>query len=212
MGKIKQGILGGFSGKTGAVVGSSWKGIAYMRGKAQSIKNPRTSAQQTNRNNFGVISDHTSLSLEAVNIGFKSQAVKQSAFNACVKKNMENNSAVSGEINPVLFIYSEGNMQGVSGGTLQYQDNMLNVSLSFVETPTTAGEAVTICLVNAQNLARPLVMVKKFGYLAEAPSISGFFNIPADLENMEIAVSAFLHDTATDEVSNSSFVGGYPTD
>ena len=32
MGKINQGILGGFSGKVGTVVGGSWKGTAYMRG------------------------------------------------------------------------------------------------------------------------------------------------------------------------------------
>ena len=39
MGTIKQGILGGFSGKVGTVVGSSWKGISYMRGQAQNVKN-----------------------------------------------------------------------------------------------------------------------------------------------------------------------------
>ena len=32
MGTIKKGILGGFSGKVGTVVGASWKGISYMRG------------------------------------------------------------------------------------------------------------------------------------------------------------------------------------
>jgi hypothetical protein len=41
MGKINQGILGGFSGKVGSVVGGSWKGISYMRGKAVSTKNPQ---------------------------------------------------------------------------------------------------------------------------------------------------------------------------
>ena len=45
MGKIKQGILGGFKGKVGTVIGSSWNGIAYMRGLAQSVKNPKTAAQ-----------------------------------------------------------------------------------------------------------------------------------------------------------------------
>ena len=35
MGTIKQGILGGFSGKVGTVVGASWKGKAYMRGMPQ---------------------------------------------------------------------------------------------------------------------------------------------------------------------------------
>ena len=36
MGKIKQGILGGFSGKVGTVVGSYWNGIFYMKALPQS--------------------------------------------------------------------------------------------------------------------------------------------------------------------------------
>ena len=49
MGKIKQGILGGFKGKVGTVIGASWNGIAYMRGLPQSVKNPKTAAQQSQR-------------------------------------------------------------------------------------------------------------------------------------------------------------------
>jgi hypothetical protein len=45
MGTIKQGILGGFSGKVGTVIGGSWKGISYMRSIPQSVKNPRTDGQ-----------------------------------------------------------------------------------------------------------------------------------------------------------------------
>ena len=52
MGTIKQGILGGFSGKVGTVIGSSWKGISYMKGRAQSVKNPKTAAQTMQRNYF----------------------------------------------------------------------------------------------------------------------------------------------------------------
>lgn len=48
MGTIKQGILGGFSGKVGTVIGSSWKGISYMRSRAQSVKNPRTEGRWDN--------------------------------------------------------------------------------------------------------------------------------------------------------------------
>jgi hypothetical protein len=33
MGKISKGILGGFSGTVGTVVGGKWKGIDYMRSK-----------------------------------------------------------------------------------------------------------------------------------------------------------------------------------
>ena len=52
MGKIKQGILGGFKGKVGTVIGSSWNGIAYMKGLPQSVKDPRTDAQMQQRNFF----------------------------------------------------------------------------------------------------------------------------------------------------------------
>lgn len=52
MGKIKQGILGGFRGTVGTVVGSSWNGVAYMKGKPQSVRNPRTEDQVQQRNFF----------------------------------------------------------------------------------------------------------------------------------------------------------------
>ena len=45
MGVIKQGILGGFQNKVGAVIGSNWKGIATMRSRPISVANPRTGKQ-----------------------------------------------------------------------------------------------------------------------------------------------------------------------
>ncbi len=57
MGKIKQGILGGFRGKVGTVIGASWNGISYMRGLAQSHKNPQTEAQLKQRSFFKEVQD-----------------------------------------------------------------------------------------------------------------------------------------------------------
>ena len=52
MGKIKQGILGGFKGKVGTVIGSSWNGIAYMKGQPQSVKDAKSAAQIAQRDFF----------------------------------------------------------------------------------------------------------------------------------------------------------------
>ena len=52
MGTIKKGVLGGFSGKVGTVVGASWKGIDYIRSLPASVKNPRTEGQVTQRTKF----------------------------------------------------------------------------------------------------------------------------------------------------------------
>ena len=87
MGKIKQGILGGFSGQVGTVVGSSWKGIAYMRGKAQHVKNPRTAGQTYHRDAIKAVT----MALRPINstlrITFAEYAKKMSAFNKAVSIN-----------------------------------------------------------------------------------------------------------------------------
>ena len=55
MGKIKQGILGGFRGKVGNVIGGNWKGIDYMRVKPASVANPKTVGQVGQRNKFSAV-------------------------------------------------------------------------------------------------------------------------------------------------------------
>ena len=52
MGTIKKGILGGFSGKVGNVIGSSWKGISYMRSMPQNVTQTRSAAQSAQKERF----------------------------------------------------------------------------------------------------------------------------------------------------------------
>lgn len=94
MGTIKQGILGGFSGKVGTVIGSSWKGISYMRGRAQNVKNPRTEGQMEQRSKFALALDFLKPITAYVRTGYKTYANKQTAFNAAMSYIVKN--AVSG--------------------------------------------------------------------------------------------------------------------
>lgn len=57
MAKIKQGILGGFSGKVANVVGTSWKGRAVMKSQPLSVANPRTTGQVEQRTKFSKIAE-----------------------------------------------------------------------------------------------------------------------------------------------------------
>ena len=47
MGIINQGILGGFSGKVGPIVGFRWKSNYYIRARAAKVSNPYTEATGT---------------------------------------------------------------------------------------------------------------------------------------------------------------------
>jgi len=52
MGKLKNGILSGFSGKVGNIVGGTWKSIDYIRIKPSQVANPRTEGQVAQRTKF----------------------------------------------------------------------------------------------------------------------------------------------------------------
>ena len=87
MGKIKQGILGGFRGKVGTVIGASWNGISYMRGLAQSHKNPKTAAQTTQRSFFKEVLDIASqFSDEQIKFLFPENVGGMTRHNALVKQ------------------------------------------------------------------------------------------------------------------------------
>ncbi len=84
MGKIKQGILGGFSGKVGTVIGGTWNGINYMRSRAPKVKNSRTEKQILQRNKFASTVAFLQPIAGYVRIGYKSYAKGRSAFNAAM--------------------------------------------------------------------------------------------------------------------------------
>ncbi len=87
MGRIRQGILGGFQGKVGTVIGSTWNGIAYMRGLPQSQKDPKTAAQLAQRNFFREVQELVSqLTYEQLVFLFPNSAKGMSRRNLLVKQ------------------------------------------------------------------------------------------------------------------------------
>ena len=114
MGKIKQGILGGFSGKVGTVVGGAWKGIDYMRSLATSVSNPKTSAQMAVRTNFSTIARIMSKANLLLKESNWRQAKKQSAFNAGVRINYKN-AVVDGVIDMERLVFGEFSLSELTG-------------------------------------------------------------------------------------------------
>lgn len=91
MGVIKKGILGGFSGKIGQVVGGTWKGINYMRSLPASVANPRTVGQTTQRGKFKGATQFFSLILgPVVQIFWNGKKAQMSGYNDIVQTNVEN--------------------------------------------------------------------------------------------------------------------------
>lgn len=90
MGVIKQGILGGFSGKVGGVVGSSWKGISVMKAKPLSVANPKTAGQIAQRTKLKYVSQFAAIILSTVIKPLWDRfAQKASGYNDFCKANID---------------------------------------------------------------------------------------------------------------------------
>ena len=151
-----QGILGGFSGKVGNVVGASWKGIDYMRIMPASVANPRTPGQVSQRTKFTLVLDFLQPLLGFLRIGFKGYAEGMSAFNAAMSYNLLN--AVTGdypdqEISYADVLVSRGSLRDVAEATasaealqtieVEWEDNsgLLNASADDNATLVVVNEA-----------------------------------------------------------------------
>lgn len=113
MGTIKKGIIGGFSGKVGPVIGSSWKGKPYMKGRPEKVANPRTQAQLDHRGKFASVIQFLSPMKAFLSAGFIEMAIDMTAFNAAMSYNYHH--AVKGIYPGFSIDYS---IVRVSQGTL----------------------------------------------------------------------------------------------
>jgi hypothetical protein len=115
MAQLKTGILGKVSGKVGNVVGINWKGKNYLRTVAASVNNPNTELQFSQRLKFGTVIKFLQPITEFIRVGYKTQAVNMTAFNAAFSYNFHN--ALKGDFPDYSIDYpsamvSRGNMAG----------------------------------------------------------------------------------------------------
>lgn len=114
MGVIKQGILGGFQNKVGAVIGSNWKGIATMRSRPISVANPRTGKQVAVRSDFTVLVKMASaLNATLIRPYWSRFAQKKTGANAFISANYSKMAGADVSL-PERMILSQGKLDGLA--------------------------------------------------------------------------------------------------
>ena len=120
MGVIKQGILGGFQNKVGAVIGSNWKGIATMRSRPISVANPRTGKQVAVRSEFSTLVKMASaLNATLIRPYWSRFAQKKTGANAFISANY---GKLAGNISqiPDRMVLSQGKLDGLEGFVVNF--------------------------------------------------------------------------------------------
>jgi hypothetical protein len=117
MGKIKQGILGGFSGKVGGIIGTSWKGIAVIKGMPLSVAQPVTTKKTNAKARFSlVVSCSKPILADVIKPCLDRTAVKMSGYNAFAQMN-KSNFDHTGLVSPSTLQISKGRVS-IAGSEL----------------------------------------------------------------------------------------------
>ena len=210
MGRIKKGILGGFSGTVGNVVGANWKSIAYMRSLPQKVKNPKTEAQQEQRSKFAIALHWLKPMTVFLRTGWKQYAHRQSEFNAAMSYTLAN--AIIGNY-PNYFIVeskvlvSRGTLTPPIGATASLTSGTLTVTWNNNSGTGTAqatdktliavlnpqkGEAVTIIDGAKRNATSQTVALPATAWMAD--TVHFYFGFISD-NNKEVSNSVYLGNT-----------------
>jgi hypothetical protein len=135
MAKIICGILDGFIGKVGTVVGSFWKGKAVMRAYKKQVHDKGSKAQVMQRMRFATLGNLASSFLEALRLGMHGTAQKMriTECDLFVKRNMGNVIVTwpdTVEVDYSSLLVSEGKLAEVHFGSPQF-DEPLTVEVGF---------------------------------------------------------------------------------
>ncbi|WP_352423171.1 DUF6266 family protein [Proteiniphilum sp.] len=132
MGRLKNGIQGGVSGKVGDVILSSWKGIEYVRSRPVKYHDAKTRVQVKQRSRFSITMEFLRTITPFLRIGFRSDTDgRMTAFNAAMSYNMKH--AVKVEHQEVMLDYrnarvSMGPLSSASGIRVEIVEEALQIS------------------------------------------------------------------------------------
>lgn len=126
MGRLDKGLLGGYTGKLGTTVGSTWKGINVVRTYQPNVANPRSDRQVEHRSLFSQVTEIGSLLLaDVIKPLWDRNAKQMSGYNAFIQANMLA-SAKDKKLTPEKFVLSKGRI-GSTIIEVQSEESLLHV-------------------------------------------------------------------------------------
>lgn len=206
MGKIKKGILGGFSGRVGNVIGASWKGIDYMRSEATSISDPKTTKQLAQRSKFKTCVDFAKICVPLINVGLKQYATKRSEFNYFLSKLIKDYWDVDDDR---IFFPSVQLSSGVLEGCViddVYDDEIEGVnyvSVGFDSDPGSNPDDLVLCMLYNRNTKAYALNNLDDAPLRSSGTVSMKTNLSAAVSGLSVYL--FFVDPVTHDCSPTCY-------
>lgn len=202
MAKINQGILGPFSGKVGEVIGSSWKGIPYIKARSTQFHDAKSPRQLTHRMKLQMAHGFARSVKHIIEIGFRNVTGAQTPYNNAVSCLMKH--ALLGEyldvgIAPSKVLISQGKLAGAENCSVSVEKDD-SVAFSW-------GEASYGGKANVEDqailLAYNFTKQQGISKVVCRKDKKGSIKIPVMWKGDCIACYIFFASTENEEVSDS---------
>ncbi|WP_207420215.1 DUF6266 family protein [Desertivirga brevis] len=209
MGKFSNGIFGNFYGKIGNVVGSSWRGIDYLKSLPKINKNRvPTQAQVEQQHRFALMTDFLAPLRPLLDVGYKNQAKKATAYNVALSENIKN--AITGNYPQFLVDFPA---LSLSSGVLLLPTNLavaaaaeLKVDFSWTDN---SGKGKSLKTDNVFTLAFCPELDEVEYTLSEATRENGSLSmtLPAEWDGKEVETYLFMASANGKEVTRTYYGG-----
>tara|TARA_R110002126_G_scaffold100897_2_gene232671 strand:+ start:6296 stop:6937 length:642 start_codon:yes stop_codon:yes gene_type:complete len=208
MATFEKGILGGFSGKVGNVVGSKWRGKNVMRSLPQRGKYTATAKQEEQQQKFKTVIGFLSPLVNILSLYFGSPQGDKSRANLATSYHLKN-AVISTPLGMVMdypkVLISKGDLRGIDGGTfaagaaqtlnLGWQDN------SGQGKATTTDELMVVVYAPDLNLFYTNVAV------ATRDATTATVTLPNFMASFEVEVWASFSKPGTNFAAISTYMG-----
>lgn len=207
MARLLEGILGGFSGKVGTVVGFARGGKPFMKGLPKPRKGKPTAKELANRKKFAVSQWWLQPVTEFVRIGFKNYSETAHGFNSA--KSYLSKNALAGEkpnfyIDPALALVSWGNLPEAenAGAHSEAEASITFYWDAYTGTSERKNDRVMML---AYDVDGKMASFSTSG--AKRKAGTDALEVPADFSGREVDVYiAFISEERT-EMSKSQYLG-----
>ncbi|QZT38781.1 DUF6266 family protein [Halosquirtibacter xylanolyticus] len=192
MGSIRKGVLGGFNGKVGSVIGSRWKGNYFMRSLPDMPKSKKVSMKALqHRACFKQTSRFISKARRLVEIGFFPEKDAQTVYNAAFESNhgcfQYQDDHV--EVDYSSLKLSNGALCQMGDFTLDLkEDGLLEITWSDVELDRMDEEPLYVHLLICRD---DMKYMRSYVSLAKATELSAELMITSQMAGHKLHVYAF---------------------
>jgi len=207
VGKIKTGILGGFQGKVGTVIGSTWRGESIMRALPKTAAKAPTESQRIQRLKFKAVSEFLNPLRSTLSTYFGNDTGVKSKYNMATSYHITNAVEVTEQGTQILYprvLVAKGTLFGFQNLTTTQSETVITLNW---EDNTVFGNAKAEDTVNVVCYIEEVNTFYVFEGIANRDGLTASVTLPQNFLGYNVEVYAFLYDTVSKTSSNSVYLG-----